>query len=210
MAGTVANPLPLQGINSKGIAQDNSTFIKSLEGLTGAQGSNFLGSGASQAKSGTDAIAPVLSFLTSLVKGDQGDVTQAAQPEIDQITQQFDQIRNLVSLQPRGGGKTSALAEAPFQKSAQIQRTEGGLRANAANELGSLGTTLAGLGLQQEGIGAGLEGEAASIADSRANRALQEGSLWDKIMGGLKLGSGLAETGASIAYLLGGGSGGSQ
>ena len=186
MAGTVANPLPLQGINSKGIAQDNSTFIKSLEGLTGAQGSNFLGAGASQAKSGTDAIAPVLSFLTSLVKGDQADVTQAAQPEIDQITQQFDQIRNLVSLQPRGGGKTSALAEAPFQKSAQIQRTEGGLRSNAANQLGSLGTTLAGLGLQQEGIGAGLEGQSAEIAQRRAVSSPTFAQQFDQIAQGLQ------------------------
>lgn len=186
--GGFANPVNLQGINSKGVTQDNSTYIKSLEALAGAQGSGILPAGLNQEQSGIKAVQPVLSFLTSLVKGDQADITQAAQPEIDQITQQFDQIRNLISLQPRGGGKTSSLAEAPFQKAGQIQRTEGQLRTGAAGELGNLGTTLAGLGLQEGGLGAGLESTAAEIAGARAERSL-EGSFannFDKIAQGLQ------------------------
>jgi len=139
-------------------------FIRSIEGLTGQQGQGILGAGLGTAQQGTTAIAPALSFLTNLVQGNQADITQAAQPQIDQITQQFDAIRNLISLAPRGGGKTTALAEAPFQKAGDIQRTEGSMRTGAAGQLGSLGTTLAGLGLQQAGLGTGLEGEAASLA----------------------------------------------
>jgi hypothetical protein len=103
-------------------------------------------------------------LLTKLVKGDQGDITQATQPEIDQITQQFDAIRNMISLQPRGGGKTTALAEAPFQKAGAIQRMQGAARTGAAGELGTIGMKLAGLGLSEQGIGAGLEGQALSTA----------------------------------------------
>ena len=124
-------------------------FIASLANLTGGQGLNAF-------QQGQNTAAPGLQLLTQLAKGDQGDLTQAAQPEIDSITQQFDQIRNMISQQPRGGGKTTALAEAPFQKSAAITRTEGAARQGSAGQL-------AGLGLQQEGIGAGLENESASI-----------------------------------------------
>ena len=124
-------------------------FIASLANLTGGQGLNAF-------QQGQNTAAPGLQLLTQLAKGDQGDVSEAAQPQIDSITQQFDQIRNMISQQPRGGGKTTALAEAPFQKSAAITRTEGDMRQGAAGQL-------AGLGLQQEGIGAGLENESANI-----------------------------------------------
>ena len=146
------------GVGGQSLATENvgggssslDKYIRSIEGLTGQQGQGLL-------NTGSQALAPVLDQLTKLVKGDQGDLTQAAQPEIDQINQQFSQIRNLISLQPRGGGKTTALAEAPFQKSAAIQNTETGLRNAATSQLGQLGANLIGQG-------AGLEGEGASIA----------------------------------------------
>lgn len=171
--GSSANPLSslaspsgtvLQNQNISAGGDDLTRFIRSIQGLTGAQGQGILGAGLGQVQSGVSAVSPVLSLLTQLTKGDQGDVTQAAQPEIDQITQQFDQIRNLISLQPRGGGKTSALAEAPFQKSAAIQKDEGALRSNAAGQLGSLGTSLAGIGLGEAQLGQGLEQQSSNIA----------------------------------------------
>jgi hypothetical protein len=168
---TAANPLAsLAGPGGAGLAtepiQGNSLtqFIRSIEGLTGQQGQGILGQGLSTTNQGVTAVAPVLSYLTNLVQGNQADITQAAQPEIDQIQQQFDQIRNLISLQPRGGGKTTALAEAPFQEAGQIQRTEGQLRSNAATSLGNLGTQLAGVGLGEAGLGAGLEQQSSNIA----------------------------------------------
>jgi len=153
---------------------DLTKFIRSIEGLSAAQGQGILGAGANQTQQGVGAAAPALQFLTKLVNGDQGEVTQAAQPEIDNITQQFDQIRNMISLQPRGGGKTSALAEAPFQKSGAIQRTEGQMRSNAAGALGGLATTLAGLGISEAGLGAGLEQQASNIAMNKAQMNIQE------------------------------------
>jgi hypothetical protein len=123
-----------------------------------------LGAGLGQVQSGVNAAAPALNFLTALTQGDQGALTQAAQPEIDQITQQFDQIRNMISMQPRGGGKTSALAEAPFQQAGSIARTEGAMRTGAAGQLGNLASNLAGIGLGEAGLGQSLEQQASNIA----------------------------------------------
>lgn len=154
-------------------------FIRSIEGLTGQQGQGILGAGQGQVQQGLDttgkgvnALGPALSYLTNLVQGNQADLTQAAQPEIDQISQQFDQIRNLISLQPRGGGKTTALAEAPFQKAGDIQRTEGAMRTDAAGKLGSLGTSLAGIGLGEAGVGINEAGLGENLEQLSSNTAL--------------------------------------
>lgn len=185
--------------------QGNSltAFIRSIEGLAGTQGQQAFQTGQQQTQQGLSAAGPALDLLTNLVKGDQGDITQAAQPEIDQITQQFDQIRNLVSLEPRGGGKTSALAEAPFQKASQIQKTEGALRSNATSQLGSLATNLAGIGLGESNLGLGLESLSAQTALGKEGQDYSQASALQQVLAGLQTGAGLAETGAGISYLLG-------
>jgi uncharacterized phage infection (PIP) family protein YhgE len=157
---------PGAGLALEPIGGQNSLdqFIRSIEGLTGTQGQGILQQGQATTNQGVNSLAPSLDLLTKLTKGDQGDVTQAAQPEIDQITQQFDQIRNMISLQPRGGGKTTALAEAPFKKAGDIQRTEGDMRTSAAAKLADVGSNLAGIGLAESGQGIGLEQEAANVA----------------------------------------------
>ena len=181
---------PGQGLSLEPIQGNSLTeFIRSIEGLTGKQGQQILGSGLAQEQSGVNSVAPVLSLLTKLVSGDQADITQATQPEIDQITQQFDQVRNLVSMQPRGGGKTTALAEAPFQKAGQIQRMQGDMRTKAAGELGTLGTNLAGLGLNEAGLGANLESESANIALTKEGQDYSQPSLLDQIAQGIDVGN---------------------
>lgn len=143
-----------------------TTQMDQIQKATQNEGASAVGGGLAGYQSGVNAAAPALNFLTQLTKGDQGDVTQAAQPQIDQITQQFDQIRNMTSMQPRGGGKATALAEAPFQKAGDIQRTEGAMRGSAASGLASLSTNLAGLGLQEGSLGAGLQATSAGIAEA--------------------------------------------
>lgn len=142
-----------------------TTQTNQIQKATQNEGQSAVDTGLAGYKSGVGAAAPALDFLTKLTKGDQGDVTEAAQPQIDQITQQFDQIRNMTSMQPRGGGKASVLAEAPFQKAGDIQRTEGAMRTGAASGLASLSTNLAGLGLQEGSLGAGLQATSAGIAE---------------------------------------------
>ena len=141
--------------------------IGNWETLFKGQGTSAFGAGQQNILSGTNTIAPALSFLTQLTNGDQGDVSEAAQPQIDSITQQFDQIRNMISQQPRGGGKTTALAEAPFQQSAAINRTEGDMRSGAAGQLASTGLGVANLGIGQEGLGANLESSGLSAAENK-------------------------------------------
>ena len=163
-SGPITNISPTGGTNL-------DQFIASLANLTGGQGLQAF-------QQGQNTAAPGLQMLSDLAKGDQGDVSQAAQPEIDSITQQFDQIRNMISQQPRGGGKTTALAEAPFQKSAAITRTEGDMRQGAAGQL-------AGLGLQQEGIGAGLENESANIGLTKQGLNYGQPSTFSQFLQGV-------------------------
>lgn len=214
--------LALEPIQGNSLTQ----FIRSIEGLTAGQGQGILGAGLdttqqglgltsqglglvpgglAQAQSGATAAAPALQYLTSMVKGDQADLTQAAQPEIDQISQQFDAVRNLVSQQPRGGGKASVLAESPFQKATAVGNIEANLQANAAPQLGNLATNLAGVGLGeanvglgaanvglgeagvglgQEQVGQGLEGEAANIALTKEGQDYGQASGYSQLLAG--------------------------
>ena len=192
--GTGIVPEATVGSGTNSITQ----FIRSIEGLTGQQGQGILGSGLATTQSGIGALAPALSFLTQLTKGDQGDVTQAAQPQIDEINQQFDAIRNMISLQPRGGGKTSALAEAPFQKAGDIQRTEGSMRTGAAGQLGQFGLGLAGLGVQQSGLGAGLESTSANIALTKEGQDYGQKSVLDQVAEGAQIADTLSQAVSNI------------
>jgi hypothetical protein len=201
---TAGSSLALEPIQGNSL----TSFIRSIEGLTGTQGQQLLGQGAQTTQSGITALAPALSFLTQLTKGDQGDVTQAAQPQIDQITQQFDAIRNMISMAPRGGGKTTALAEAPFQKAGDIQRTEGQMRTGAAGQLSGLGLGLANLGLSQEGVGAGLESESANIALTKEGQDYGQKTALDQIAQGLDIASDAAGITGAIQGLLSGSGGG--
>jgi uncharacterized phage infection (PIP) family protein YhgE len=162
--------------------------LQNLENMFGSQGGSAMTSGTgllqqggSTLTSGINALSPALGMLTSLTKGDQGDVSQAAQPQIDSITQQFDQIRNMISQQPRGGGKTTALAEAPFQKSAAITRTEGDMRTAAAGQLGQLGLGIGNLGLGQEGVGLGEQGIGAQLEGQQLSAAEAKPSVLNQL-----------------------------
>jgi len=171
-----------------------TTQMDQIQKATQNEGASAVGGGLAGYQSGVNAAAPALNFLTQLTKGDQGDVTQAAQPEIDQITQQFDQIRNMTSMQPRGGGKATALAEAPFHKAGAIQRTEGAMRTGAASGLASLSTNLAGLGLNEAGLGANLQSTSAGIAEATPSPLQDINSLFN-------LAGNAAGTAAGIAAL---------
>jgi len=189
-------------------------FIRSLEGMTGTQGQGALTSGLNQtqsglnqAQSGVSAAGPALSFLTALTQGSQADVTQATEPQVDAITQQFDAIRNMISLQPRGGGKTSALAEAPFQKSGAIQRMQGDERTKAAGQLGGLATNLAGIGISEAGIGegmagigAGLEGTSANIALGKEGQDYSQASALSQMLSVMNTISGMGSSASQAKY----------
>lgn len=93
---------------------------------------------------------PIISQMQKLLSGDTTAEMQAIQPEADVIGQQFSAVRSMIADQPRGGGKTSQLAQLPVQQIQQISN----LLANARNAApGSLSTALTGkAGVQQSAI----------------------------------------------------------
>lgn len=140
-------------------------------------GANQTSQGGSTYNAGLEAFGPVLAHLTSLVNGNQGDISQAIQPEANRIKDSFAAVRNMISQQPRGGGKTSALAESGFQEAQQIGDVAAGARQNATGQLGSIAGTLAGLGLSQEQLGAAATANAAGENLQRRNLNMTAGSF---------------------------------
>lgn len=164
-------PANVVGINPSGFKaqpiQDNNpmaNFLGSTQNLAAGAGSSAISTGVKTAKTGTDSLSPVLDYLTKLTKGDQADVSQAIQPEADRIRDSFAAVRNLISSQPRGGGKAGQLAESGFDEQSKIADVASKARTGAVGELGSLGTTLTGLGTQEIGVGAGLLNDSATSA----------------------------------------------
>lgn len=217
-----------------------TNFLQSLENLTGSQGQALVGTGTKTTQNampmigtgqqttagGIEALAPSLDFLTRLVKGDQADVQQAEAPQDHALTEQFAAIRNMISSQPRGGGKASALAELPFKKAETETTNATNARTGAASTLGNIATSLAGIGVQQSGVGLGLanlglsesalglSGEEASANEGLTQREqnIQERAAIDAMIGNIAKGVGSFVGGGLVSGLfsgLGGSGGGS-
>lgn len=191
MANTQVGGLSLEPTNS---GNSITQFLRSIEGLTGTSGQSaftsgqnllgpsqqLLGAGQGTFQTGVQSMAPALDYLTRLVKGDSADTDQALSPQIDAIKGNFNEARKLIASQPRGGGKSTLLAEAPFEQAKQISNVKNTARTAATSQLSQLSETLASLGLQQSDVGLG-EGQLA----------LGESSLGAQLLG---TSAGIAET----------------
>lgn len=170
---------------------DSLTNLAGTGGLEGLQKGNAITqSGKTQYQAGVSAAAPSLDVLSKLVKGDQADLITASQPEVNQVKSSFDAVRNIISQQPRGGGKTSALADATSKERQEQTDILTKKRSDATGQLGSLATTLAGLGISQEGVGVseaglgeGLLGLAANTDLSRRGQDMGPGSFASQFSG---------------------------
>ena len=143
---------------------DMTKFMRSQQNQMATGGYGDTGQGRDVYSGGLQAFGPVLSQLTSLVKGDQADVSQQMQPEANRIRDSFAAARNIIGQQGRGGGKTTALAEAPFQQARQMGDMAQQARAGASGQLGNVAQVLAGLGLNEQSLGIG-ETQGASAAN---------------------------------------------
>lgn len=175
------------GFSAQPINDDNqmANFVQSSENLgmgTGVSGQK-MGRGTTQ--QGLGAFAPVLSYLTLLTKGDQGSLAQATQPQANQIQDSFAAVRNMISGQPRGGGKAGVLAEAPYQQSKQIGDMQQGARSGAAGQLGNVANMLAGLGQGQESLGLNEITEALNTAMNQRGQNVQERASTQQMITGL-------------------------
>lgn len=178
------NPADVTGVNPSGfkpqdIQSDNSmaNFLGTTQNLAAGLGSSALGTGAATSRAGVSSLAPALDYLTKLTRGDQADVSQAISPEANRIKDSFSAVRNLISAQPRGGGKAGQLAESGFDEQKQIADTAAKARAGGVSQLGTLGTTLTGLGTAQEGVGAGLLNDASTSALTQRAQNMGPGSF---------------------------------
>jgi hypothetical protein len=175
-------------------SSENSSMTGGAQNLAG--GAGILQSGQSTTGQGIQALSPVLQYLTQLTKGDQGDIAQATQGQTNQIKDSFAAIRNMISAQPRGGGKAGVLAEAPYQQEKQIGDLQQGARAGAANQLGNVANSLAGLGLQQQNVGLGEQGLGLSqqslalqTALSQRGQNVEERAATEQMIGNLVKGA---------------------
>lgn len=133
-------------------------------------------------------LQPAIDYFTKLLSGDRATVTSAAQPQVDQIGQQFDAVRSMTSLNPRGGGGASARAKSPTDQIAQITALINQLRGSAATGLTAATGQEAGtansrgqLGLAESGLGFQDLQSAIQSVESRKGFNVQESGA-DKSM----------------------------
>lgn len=112
--------------------------------VTGAEGqqSNAMGS---------DALAPVMKYLQSILSGNPSDVLAATQPERGRVIDQYDTARKAVAeFGPRGGGTTSTAAQSRFDQASSLADITSSARRDAVATEGQLGLQLKQLGLTAE------------------------------------------------------------
>src|SRR5436309_3886644 len=88
---------------------------------------------------------------------------QAIGPEADSIGQQFNATRQMISQQPRGGHKTSQLAQLPIEQSRELSGLVGQARRGAPAGLEQIAGLLSQLGEQETGRGFAAGPELAQI-----------------------------------------------
>lgn len=117
-----------------------------------ATGQQILGGGMQGLDQSNHDLQPVVDYFTKLLGGNRDEVSSAISPEIDQISNQYDQIRKMTSeTAARGGGKASAAVTNPYQQIQLISQLMNRARSGAA-----AGLTNA---TAQEQQGAGIRGQ---------------------------------------------------
>lgn len=128
------------------------TGFKTAEGLQ-PYATNFL-------QKGTDTFAPSVDYWSRILSGDRGEIMNAVGPEVGRIAAGYQSAaRQVGQFAPMGGGRSTLLAELPFQQNRDISSLIAGLRPQAAEKLSGIAAQLANLGLDAEQIiGALLQG----------------------------------------------------
>jgi hypothetical protein len=117
----------------------------------GSAASNLTTVGANVLGQSAEALDPYLSNLEKIYSGDRTATLEAAAPQVAQVSSQYDAAYKAAQQNaPRGGGRNAQLNAIPFQKASAITSTLETERQQAGQQLGQVGTQLAGLGLQAE------------------------------------------------------------
>lgn len=139
-----------------GRSKDASSTTGSLDPYTQAlqkQAGQASQEGATSSAQGSEALAPAMEYLKSILSADPQAVLAATQPERGRVIDQYDAARKAVeNFGPRGGGTTSALASSRFQQASSLADITSSERKNAVASEAELGTQLKSLGLTAEGL----------------------------------------------------------
>lgn len=138
--------------NAEKAAGDLSNLTKSLD-ATG----NTLGA------RGADALGPVLSYLTKVAGGDPASVLEATAPERAKVMDQYATAKKSLMFTPRGGGQASATAGIAASEARDLATLAPAARRDAMSQLGTLGTTLTGQGVQAKSSATSAASNAAEI-----------------------------------------------
>jgi hypothetical protein len=188
----VSSMLPPSQQPVNGSQNGLTNFIQSTENSLGTSGANtfnagqstfgtgqpILQTGVGTEQQGAAALGPVISYFSKLL-GSNADLTSALAPQMDTISDQFNNIRqSIMANAPRTGGTASAFAEAPFQEAGQKGRIASEARGQAASGLTSAASTLGGIGASEAGAGvaeSGLGLSESSLGLQQITEALQAG-----------------------------------
>lgn len=119
--------------------------------LLSQQAAGAQAQGEASSASGTDALAPVMKYLQSILGGDPSALMAATQPERGRVIDQYDTARkSAAEFGPRGGGTTGALAKSRFDQASSLADITSGARRDAVATEGELGLQLKQLGLSAE------------------------------------------------------------
>lgn len=135
------------------------------------------GAGLSTQYSGmaAPALTNALSYWQSLLGGDRTAMSSVLGPEIEQYKQgTATATDNLNQFAPRGGARTSTLAELPYSTARTIGDMFATVRPVAAAQTGALGTGLAGLGINALNSSTGAAGSASNDYLSQLNYLNQQ------------------------------------
>lgn len=112
----------------------------------------------------TPAIQNALNYWNTLLHGDRTAMSTALAPEVSQIGQGIASATDTTSqFAPRGGARTTTLANLPYNQQGQVSSLYQTLRPAAATAVGQLGTQAASLG---SGF---LSGSTAAANDAASN-----------------------------------------
>lgn len=120
-------------------------------------------SGRNRIEEGQQTLNPAESYFRRLLSGDQNELMSAVAPEIDNISSNFAAVRRMIADQPRGGGKTSVLAQLPVQQAQSVSNLISGARRQAPEGLQAISNARTGAGIAQMGQGLNAAGTSASL-----------------------------------------------
>jgi len=149
-----------------------------------------------------------LNYWQTLLSGNPNAMMSLLQPEVSQYANANNAaLQNISQFAPRGGGRTTSLAELPFTQNRNIANMFASLRPQAAGQVGTLGSELGSLGLAGYGQGNAGYGSAASgyLSQAQQQQNARELQMWTAS----KVGAALYDKFKNVDWgNLGGGGGG--